>query len=290
VRFTVDTQTPPAPRITFPTAGSRTNQVTVQVSGSSEPASTVDVFDGATVATVTAYGDGTFRANVAFAPGAHTITARATDAAGHVSPASDAITFTVDQVPPAAPVITSPAEGAIVAPSAAVIAGTSEPFATIDILRGPTVVAITSAGFDGTWSARLNLPNGVAHVTARARDSAGNVGPAGPQRNFIVDGVPPAVRFTTADGAIFLPGPTPTLQGVASDDWSLRSVTLDFYDVTGRATATMLANCTCIGATSVSWQVVPHLLPGRYIVKAYAIDEVGNKSPFAAISVVVAAI
>jgi hypothetical protein len=262
----------------------------IEVSGSSEPDSVVDVYEGATVATVTAYGDGTFRANVSFAPGAHTITARATDAAGHVSSASDAVTFTVDDTPPAEPVILSPAEGALVAPSAAVASGTSEPFATIDIFRGPSVVAITNAGHDGTWSVRLDIANGYAHVAARARDAAGNFGPIGPTRNFIVDGDAPVVTFTTADGAIFLPGPTPTLEGTVADDWALRSVTLDFYDVTGRAAATMLANCACAGATASPWQAVPRLLPGRYVVKAYALDEVGNKSGFASITILVAAI
>jgi hypothetical protein len=287
VTFTVDTLVPSAPVITSPAPKSETNKTLIQISGSAEPNSTVNVYEGSTLATITTFGDGTFRTNVAFAVGAHSITARATDAAGHTSAASAAVGFTVDQTPPGAPTITVPVQDAIVAPGNVVVEGTAEPFATVDILRGTTVIAITTAGYDGTWSIRLQINNGYAHVAARARDRAGNTGPISGVRDFVVDGTPPVVSFTTTDGAVFLPGPQAQFTGTASDDWALKGVTLDFYDVLGRPVATMNAACQCYGLPQSPWSLVPHLLPGRYVVRAYALDLVGNKSDTATITVLI---
>ena len=47
----------------------------------------------------------------ALADGTHAITATATDAAGNVSGVSNTVNLTIDTVAPAAPVITSPADG-----------------------------------------------------------------------------------------------------------------------------------------------------------------------------------
>lgn len=286
VTFTVDTQTPSPPQITTPSHGSATNQTTVTISGSAEPSSRVDVYEGSTIASITAFADGTFRASVTFTVGDHTISARASDAAGHTSGLSGDVSFTVDRDPPAAPVITSPQESAVVAPGAAVLEGTAEPFATVDIFRGTIVIAITAAGVDGTWSVSLPVVNGFVHVAARARDTAGNAGPMSPVRNFVVDGTAPNVSFATQEGTIFLPTDSTMLEGNVTDDWGLRAVTLDFYDVSGRATTTAIAVCDCYQKRTATWKSVPHLLPGRYIVRAYAHDAVGNKSETRSISII----
>ncbi|MBW9095049.1 hypothetical protein JNB62_15275 [Microbacterium jejuense] len=109
VTFAVDTTPPAAPVITSPTDGSSTTDTTPTVTGTAEPGSTVTVIiDGVIVGGTTAdeNGDWTFTPTSPLTPGAHTITATATDTAGNVGPASAPVTVTVTAVtstPPTTP-------------------------------------------------------------------------------------------------------------------------------------------------------------------------------------------
>ena len=73
-------------------------------------------------------------------------------------------TFVVDTVAPAAPVITG---------AGALLTGTAEPNASIEILDGGAHAGATTAGSDGTWS--YAIPAGAHTYTVRATDAAGNV-------------------------------------------------------------------------------------------------------------------
>ncbi|MGH3117098.1 MAG: DUF7594 domain-containing protein, partial [Gaiellales bacterium] len=100
--WTVDTTAPAAPAIENPADGSTTNSSTVTVSGTAEPNSVVEVFEGAaSQGTTSADGSGAWSKTLTgVADGAHTYTAKATDAASNTSPASNATTVTVDTTVP----------------------------------------------------------------------------------------------------------------------------------------------------------------------------------------------
>jgi LPXTG-motif cell wall-anchored protein len=96
--FVVDLTAPQAPVITSPADGDVTHDGTPAITGTGEPGSTVTVtVDGAVVgtATVTPLGTWTLAPASPLAPGAHTVSATQTDAAGNTSPAAAAVTFTV---------------------------------------------------------------------------------------------------------------------------------------------------------------------------------------------------
>ncbi|MDP4092783.1 MAG: Ig-like domain-containing protein [Bacillota bacterium] len=80
-----------------------TNDNTPTFSGTAEANSTVTILDGVTAlgtATADINGDWTFTTS-ALTEGSHTITAKAKDAAGNTSPASSAVSITIDTIPPA---------------------------------------------------------------------------------------------------------------------------------------------------------------------------------------------
>jgi CSLREA domain-containing protein len=121
--------------------------------------------------------------------GAYTFTVRAQDGS-----ASATRSFTLDRVAPAAPVITG---------AGALLTGTAEPFAQLEILDGGAHAGAATAGADGTWS--FPIPAGAHTYTVRATDAAGNVSPASAPR--FVGGVTPQPTPTPS------PTPTPTPPG-----------------------------------------------------------------------------
>src|SRR5215213_10055145 len=98
-----DTEAPAPPTITSPQNNSYDTDGSFSVSGSAEASSTVELFEGTT-------SRGTIKADSTsgawsidlsgVSEGAHTYTAKATDAAGNTSSASDSITVTVDKTAP----------------------------------------------------------------------------------------------------------------------------------------------------------------------------------------------
>lgn len=111
VQFTVDTQAPvptTLPVLT-PTQNERTNDNTPVLSGTAEANSIVTVYNNGTAIGTTvadANGSWSFTPSTALADGISSVTTTVTDAAGNVSTASPALTFTVDTQQPV-PTITS---------------------------------------------------------------------------------------------------------------------------------------------------------------------------------------
>ncbi|MDL9979421.1 Ig-like domain-containing protein [Microbacterium sp. ASV49] len=183
VTFTVDTAAPAAPVITAPASGSSTSDTTPDIKGTAEAGSTVTVIiDGTAVGTTKADGSGnwTYTPTTPLAEGAHTVTATATDAAGNVSPEASPVSFTVDTLAPAAPVITSPADGSTTTNPTPPITGTAEPNSTVTVIVNGTPVGTTKADGQGNWTftPTTPLPNGTDTITATATDAAGNISPA----------------------------------------------------------------------------------------------------------------
>ncbi|GAB4070991.1 hypothetical protein GCM10028777_37860 [Angustibacter speluncae] len=219
VTVVVDTTPPAAPVVTTPADGSVTGDSTPDVGGTAEPGATVTVeVDGVPVGTTTADGTGawTLPLPTPLADGPHEVVATATDAAGNTSPPSAPSTVTVDSSLPAAPVVTTPADGSTTDDATPAISGTAEPGATVTVEVDGTVVGTTTADGTGAWTLTPTVPLGLGEheVVATATDAAGNESaPSAPVSFTVVAGaVPPPVIVSPADGSV-ISDRTPEVSG-----------------------------------------------------------------------------
>jgi hypothetical protein len=181
--------------------------------GSAAGGSTVRLYDtdGTTViATTTAAGDGSWSvASTTLAEGVHTITAKATDAAGNVSPASAGLAVTIDLGAPSAPsapdLATANDSGSsstdnLTNDTTALFSGDAEAGATITLYDtdGTTVITTTTANGSGNWSVATTLSEGTHVVTATATDAAGNGSARSPGTTVTIDRTLPVARAATA--------------------------------------------------------------------------------------------
>ena len=189
-----DTTPPAAPVISSPADGSYDADGRLTFDGTAEAHSKVELFEegqNSPVVAATADPSGGWHAELAaVTEGAHTFTAKATDAAGNTSPGSGPLKVTVDTVEPSV-VRVSPAHRATgVSPRANPVASFSEVMGeatvngtTFKLVRDGTTKAVPAAvTYDATtMEATLNpsakLRPGTrytATVTAGAEDPAGN--------------------------------------------------------------------------------------------------------------------
>jgi hypothetical protein len=272
VGIVVDTTPPPAPAVSSPAPGSVTSDPTPAVTGTAEPNTTVTVvIDGSVVGTTTAAADGswTFTPPTALPDGLHTVGATATDRAGNVSVPSATVSFTVDTTPPAAPVITGPADGSTVGDNTPTVTGTAEPGAAIVVVLDGTTYTVTADATTGVWSIQVTTPlaDGPYTVTATATDIAGNISPVA-SSGFTVDttAAPPVIT-NPANGAV-TNDPTPAITGTAEPGATV-TVTID---------GTVIATTTADGTGA--WTVTPGspLADGAHTVTATQTDPTGNTS------------
>ncbi|WP_182422141.1 Ig-like domain-containing protein [Aureimonas sp. ME7] len=219
---TIDTTAPAAPTSPMLNGASDsgssstdgvTRVVTPVFNGSAEAGSTVTLYDtdGATVvATAQVNGIGEWSAaNSALAEGAHTLTAKATDAAGNTSTASDGLNVTIDTTAPAAPSTPSLAAASDSGVSSSdhvtnvatlTFSGSAQAGATVILYDtdGSTVGATVARG-DSTWSATTgSLAEGAHTITAKTVDLAGNVSAASGGVAVLIDLSAPAAQVTGA--------------------------------------------------------------------------------------------
>ena len=98
-----DSQAPPPPSITSPQNNSYDTDGSFSVSGSAEAATTVELFEGTTSKGTTKADSSSGAWSIALSgasEGAHTYTAKATDAAGNTSSVSNSVTVKVDKISP----------------------------------------------------------------------------------------------------------------------------------------------------------------------------------------------
>ncbi|MBR0906454.1 hypothetical protein JQ588_27720 [Bradyrhizobium liaoningense] len=160
--ITVDTKAPTAPTI----ASSKVNSANqVVMSGNAEAGSVVKVLDGTTqIGTATANSSGVWAyTSAALAVGAHSLTAKAADAAGNTSAASSVVTASVTSTSPTAPTSpttpttpTSPTAGTVIESAGAtrLVESADKYYLNSSTGTGPTLkkggVAYID-GSDGTW-------------------------------------------------------------------------------------------------------------------------------------------
>jgi hypothetical protein len=263
--WTVDTTAPPAPVLQSPADGTLTASDTVVVSGTAEPGTSIEAFDGAVSrGTTAADGAGGWSKTLSGVPdGGHSYTAKATDAAGNTSAASNSRTVTVDTDAPETIMGTSPI-GSTSATSAALTFSADEAGATFECsLDGAPFTACSSPhSYQG-------LSEGPHTFEVRATDPAGNVDPTPASRSWTVDTTPPAAPqiASPADGSLSASA-TVTVSGTAEPG----SVVEVFDGGVSKSVTTANAG----GAWS---KTLTGLAEGAHTLTANATDAAGNQSP-----------
>ncbi|AKF83077.1 cell envelope biogenesis protein OmpA [Myxococcus fulvus 124B02] len=257
--------TPSAPVVVTPANGSVTG-VRPPISGTATPNSSVVIsVDGVVLATVqaNALGEFTYTPTVDLAVGAHTVNAVSV-LNGATSVVSNTNTFTVQNALPP-PVISTPANGAVLLASPTQITGTASGGATmVDLtINGTTYANIPVTS--GTWTFTVpgTLADGVYNLSARSRDTTRTS--TATTSTFTVDTQTAVAVTTPAEGAV-LTNATVTYSGTGEPGSSV-TVVVDGVTV---GTVTVGAG----GTWSVP--VATPLADGPHTVTATATDTNGN--------------
>ncbi|MEP0708080.1 MAG: Ig-like domain-containing protein [Parvibaculum sp.] len=286
---TVDRTAPLAPAITgfsddSGTQGdARTSDTTLTLSGTAEAGATVELFDGgASLGTALADGDGNWSFNTAvLGEGAHSFTARATDAQGNTGMSSSAFAVTVDTTPPSAPSITGFSDDSgsqgdrITNDTTLVISGTAIAGSVVEVFDGATSLGTVTANGAGAWSLTTGvLADGAHGFTATATDAAGNTSAASSSYGVTVD---------TA------PSPAPVVTGISSDTGTAGDGITSDTTLTISGTAVAFAvvevfnGAVSLGTTAANaagvWSIAAGTLTeGDYEFTATATGAAGNVS------------
>ena len=270
--FVYDGTTPDAPVITQPTTPTNANPITI--SGSAEADATVTLSQNGNVLTSStathAGSNGDWSIEVTLSAdnnGANSFTATASDAAGNVSVASDAVSITLDTTAPAAPVITAPAADTTVNTAAFTLEGTTEAGATVDVLKdGMSIGAAIVTDTD--WTFATTLTEGANLFTATATDAAGNTSEASAAATITLDATAPAKPIITP--------PTDDLVNDAS--FTLNGTTEAAASIQLLRAGNVITGATTDADTNGDWSITFDLTTGDNVITATASDAAGNPS------------
>jgi surface antigen len=238
----------------------------------------------------------------------YSFTARVVDASGNLGAASAARTMILDTTAPV-----STAAIAAVGDNAGFLTGAVSPAGLTDD-RTPAITGTLSAPLAAgetlrvfnrdallgsatvnnaarTWSFTPTLPSASGEsysISVRVADSAGNLGPSSPARNFVLDSTPPATTVSitgVSDNVGLLQGTvtsagrtddlTPTISGVLSAPLSSGETLRIFRG------STHLGNAI-VNNTNRTWTFTPTLEPSSgtsYGITARVSDAAGNLGP-----------
>ncbi|RLP81319.1 hypothetical protein D9V34_11855 [Mycetocola lacteus] len=281
VTFSVITTPPTAPVITAPTTGTITNNKTPLITGTADSGTIVEIQNAANQ--LLCSGDvpeGEFECVVAPAlvDGSHTLTPISVDAAGNRTPGTP-ITIVVDTVPPAAPVISSPATGTITKNTRPTFTGTGETGSRVEIHGAQGQILCTAVVTAGAWSCQpaTALEDGEHALTAIAVDTAGNR-TTGTSITITIDTVAPTTPVITApaDGTL-TNNATPTITGTGENG--------SVIEVRGAENALL---CTAVVAAG-TWSCEPAtaLGEGSHTLTPTARDAAGNTAPGTAVTITI---
>lgn len=272
------------------TNGSLTDDSTPTFTGTGSVGSTVTLYDtnGTTVLGSAVVGaNGTWSITTStLGDGPHSITIKATDAAGNSVGPSTPIVITVDTVPPAAPVVNP-----ITDITGALVTGTAEPGSTVIIKdnHGNILGTGTALPVTGIWAVTLVPPqyNGEA-LTAIAQDAAGNQSPATDFNAGINLGIPAAPTIdTVVDDVGTITGnvgngkSTDDTQPILNGTAAANAIVHIFID--GINVATVSAN----GSGQWTWTVTTPLIQGPHTFTATQTVGLETSVPSLAYTVIV---
>ncbi|WP_349620134.1 Ig-like domain-containing protein [Azospirillum argentinense] len=174
-----------------------TNVAAPVITGSVAEAGVVVLYEGATaLGTVTAAAAGAWTMTVAsLGDGAHTLTATVTDAAGNTSPASSALTVTIDtDVNAPSGLALEPASNSgatsdtLTNVAAPVITGSVAEAGVVVLYEGATALGTVTAAAAGAWTMTVaSLSDGSHTLTATVTDAAGNTSSASTALTVTID-------------------------------------------------------------------------------------------------------
>ncbi|PJZ03879.1 Ig-like domain repeat protein [Pantoea rodasii] len=269
-----------------------TNDSTPSLSGTAEVGSIIKVYDGTTLIGSTQAGTGgawNFTTQT-LTDGAHTLTATATDTAGNVSAAGNAVTVTVDTSIPLTPdfvvnnndvdPVVPVANNGYTNDNTPVLSGTATANSVVTIYDGSTAIGSVTANAQGGWSfTTAALDDGAHPLTITVTDSAGNVSPASSVVTVNVDTVVPdvaqGVTVNNNAGSTLVPivadgatnDTTPQLTGSAEVGSIVR-----IYDGTDEIGSVL------VGSTG-NWSYTTDPLPqGEHNLSVTVTDAAGNIS------------
>ncbi|KOF01761.1 hypothetical protein OB69_15550 [Roseivirga seohaensis subsp. aquiponti] len=273
-----------------------TNDQTLEISGTAEANASVEVFiGGSSIGNTTADGSGNWtydHTGSTLIENTHSITAKATDAAGNESAESTALSVTIDITAPSAPVVTGISNDTGVSDSdgltnddAIEIHGTAEANTTVEVFIDNTSVGTTNADANGNWTldqSRDALAENTYSITAKATDLAGNESAASSAFSLQIDLTGPVSAPSV--------GAVGTDRGPSNSDFITNDQTLI---IGGNATANsrveVFIDGTSIGITTTNAQgtwLFDHegtsLSAGTYSITAKELDNAGNYSPVSA--------
>jgi hypothetical protein len=218
----------------------------------------------------------------------HSLTARASDAAGNTSAASSALTVTVDTAAPGAPTIASFSTDSgmigdsITNDNTLTLAGAAAAGSTVSLYDGATLLGSTAANGSGAWSFATGILADAIHtLTARAGDVAGNVSAASAALNVTIDTAAPVTPTIAAStvNSFGVSGASLTLSGTA-DAGSI--VSLYGMGLVKGGGATLLGTATA--ALDGGWSFATGSLSGTGLrFTATASDAAGNVSASSAL-------
>ncbi|MYM39404.1 Ig-like domain-containing protein [Duganella qianjiadongensis] len=268
-----------------------TSNTTPVFSGTAEASASISLYDGATLlGTASADGSGNWSiTGSTLAPGGHSITAKATDAAGNVSNASNTRAVTIDTS------ASAPAGLALAAASdhgssnsdrvtnlaTPQITGSAEAGASVRLYDtdGTTVLGTATADNSGNWSiSSSSLVNGSHSLSAKQTDVAGNVSAASSTLSVTIDlatpSAPSAPQLASASdsgtqGDNHTDITTPSITGTAE-----AYATVRLYDSDG---TTVLGSTSADG--SGNWSISSSALGlGLHNLSVRQTDLAGNQS------------
>ncbi|MEP6760345.1 MAG: Ig-like domain-containing protein, partial [Sporichthyaceae bacterium] len=255
--------------------------------GTAEAGSTVTLYDGVTSVGSGIATGGVYTINSSLlASGVHTMTVKATDLAGNMSPASASSSVTIDTTAPAAPsapfLIAASDSGSssidrITNVTTPTFTGTAENGSTVTLYNGATVVG-TAVATGGAYSVTSSaLTTGVKPMTVKATDVAGNTGVASTSTSITIDITAPA-----KPGTPDLPAAQDT--GRSSTDNNTKITTPTF---TGTTTAGYLVTlydggvqiASLTAATTTYSFTSPALSNAVHVITTKNTDVAGNLGP-----------
>lgn len=273
-----------------------TNDQTLEISGTAEANASVEVFiGGSSIGNTTSDGSGNWtydHTGSTLIENTHSITAKATDAAGNESAESTALSVTIDITAPGAPVVTGISNDTGVSSSdgltnddAIEIHGTAEANTTVEVFIDNTSVGTTNADANGNWTldqSRDALAENTYSITAKATDLAGNESAASSAFSLQIDLTGPVSAPSV--------GAVGNDNGPSNSDFITNDQTLI---IGGNATANsrveVFIDGTSIGIATTNAQgtwLFNHegttLPAGTYSITAKELDNAGNYSPVSA--------
>ncbi|MES2295937.1 MAG: Ig-like domain-containing protein [Pseudomonadota bacterium] len=276
-------------------AGGSTRDSTLDLSGTAEAGSVVTIFDGATsLGNATLSGTNWSFTSAALQDGAHSFTARLTDALGNVL-TTGAVGATIDTVAPAASISSSIAtdsglvgqisSGGATRDATLGLSGTAEAGSSVTVFDGAT--SLGAASLSGTaWSfTSAALGNGAHNLSARVVDAAGNSSSTGTV-TATVDTVVSPVTTSSSIGTDTGAASQISSGGVTRD----RTLALSGTAEAG-STVEIYEGGTKLGNASLSgtsWTYLSgSLADGTHALTAAVTDAVGNFATAAAVTATV---